>query len=359
MDMMGNAGQRQPRPEARKRGGALIGHTRGQWRETVGYRLLELGLVAAVVVFLITVVRPYAYGDTDEAREAQIKANLHNIQVEVERYGVDHAYSYPPYLIGGEPRAAAKVDSAGSDVSAFTKTADCPALGDVADPLLAEGYLSRYPPNPFTRNAVALHTVQANLPSAEFDGCDPLRNATAEGAQYGTRFGAECNLMGAVLADPRFRRLDDGTRTYADIEYEFWDMWIGDPPLPYLPGEFFYKSMGPLLAWDPQAPNPVLPSEIDEYIMGAYGGIRTKGKDILGDELPVPASLRAAAEGVSESEIKGDIWYMTRSEVSDDSTRRGGSAYGFGPNAQGVEVQAYGNPNGIRDALILILTAGG
>jgi len=321
-------------------------------------------IVAAVVVVLVipivgilaAIALPNYIQVKEKSKEAEVKANLHNIQLGVERFAVDNDGSYPRYLIGGEGRAAASIDPARVGFDAFEAIADCPAPDRLADPLLRGGYLTGYPRNPFTTNGLVIHQVQENLPSAT-EGNDPLRSGTPEGEAHGTRFGAQCNLMGSVLADPRYRgslafKLADGgeeTRpTYADIEYEFWDMWIGDRPLPYLPGQFFYKSMGPLCPTGEEpggAPPSVVPTEIDQYIIGGYGSIRTKGKDVLGPEQP----LRTAS---------AEIWLLTRSEVSDDQTARGGSPYSLSKNAQGQEVHGYGNPNGIRDAIILVLTAG-
>ena len=53
----------------------------------------------------------------DKAKEAEVKANLHNVQLSVERFAVDTEGSYPQYLIGGEPKYAQQVSS--QSASAF------------------------------------------------------------------------------------------------------------------------------------------------------------------------------------------------------------------------------------------------
>ena len=306
--------------------------------------------------------------DYSRAREAEVKANLHNIQLSIERFAVDTEGSYPQYLIGGEPKYSATVDP-GSSNDIFRDIRQCEPIEAVSDPLLRKGYIDAYPRNPFVRRGMDVHALQESLTSSELYGQDPLRNATEEGKQFGTRFGAFCSAMGSVLADPRqrglwARNLPDGSSadypTYADVEYEFWDMWAGRKPKPYLPGQFFYKGLGPVIAVSPDAANgqPILPTEIDMYILGAYGGPRTKGKDILATEQQLTWMLRADSDDPESEQTENTVWQMTRSEVSDDLSKREGSPYSMGPNARGENVVAYGNPNGIRDGLILVLTAG-
>jgi hypothetical protein len=155
-----------------------------------------------------------------------------------------------------------------------------------------------------------------------------------------------------VLADPRFPRWDPATEkvgldgaasTWADVEYRFWDLWEGRDPQPYLPGEFGYKSGG--VYEEAQAvqsrTQPVAPQAADQYMLMVYGPTSDKGKDILGDEQPLPA-------------VGGELWPWTRSMSGVDE--RGGSPYS---SDYGLDFEpAYGNPNGIRDGLVLVLTAG-
>jgi hypothetical protein len=361
------------------------------WRTTAA--TLALILVASGAVLGAVHWMQRGSLDRGDRREAELKAGLHAIQLAVQRYEAD-SDCYPPWLIGGEARCAAQVDTASAQ-HAFLDISDCANPDMVSDPLLRSGYLTAYPRNPFTRSGVSIHQVQDNLPTAA-GRKDPLRSACETGAAFGTRFGADCTLMGSVLADPRYRSwapLDERGEqlalagTYCDVEYEFWDMWVGSIPLPYLPGQFFYKSAGPVALDNPEISEdqPILPLESTEYMLGCYGGPRTGGGDVLGEERRVELDACSQAKGgddwlamagpAAESETSdsqdaevsaGELnpaesttgerpgfWPWTRSEISPDPTARGGSPYGL-PRL-GAARENFPTGNGISDAIILML----
>src|ERR1043165_4078282 len=78
-------------------------------------------------------------------------------------------------------------------------------------------------------------------------------------------------------------------------------MWSGNKPLPYLPGQFFYKAVGPIIASGNNSADsaPIIPTEMDQYMLGGYGGIRTKGHDVLGPEGHITYFTRSPAPNTS------------------------------------------------------------
>jgi len=325
----------------------------------------SVAVVLVLIFILASLFMPSISVPRDKAKAAEAKQNLHVIQLALERYAADHDGVYPRYLIGG----AAEHATAFADLMSGSSTGVSQVpLETVSDPLAREGYLPRYPHNPFLvsdESRRRLFELQADL-ATSITGDDPLRNGVGtEGAARGTRFGAHCRSIGQVLCDPRCEKFsytdpDSGETVTADswaiVEYRAWDMWQGNRPdesKHLLPGQFFYKAIGAefLPAADAGADAEPLANEhlslegdllmpprfldgADMYILGVYGGARTKGKDILGEE----------TEG---------IW--TRSCYS--AVRMEGSSYIAEELNGSIQIQ-YGNPNGIRDGLILLLTAG-
>jgi type II secretory pathway pseudopilin PulG len=286
-------------------------------------RILELSVVA-IIVFLLTAMAMPNYVKTSNGHlHGELKSNIHNIQLSIERYGVDHDGAYPLYLIGGQ----GKYSPAGEprDDLSISDAVDCPDKQMLSDQLLREGYIDAYPRNPFSwKNASQVHATQVSYN-------DPLRNNTDQGQMYGTRFGPYCTLIGNVLADkshPEFTVFDSagaGTvyPSYADSGYPYYDVWprFSRKSKPYLPGMFFYRSRTETVRREDSEGMPVETVEAVDYALGVYGSEKDRGHDILG---PDPF-------GVNET-----------------------STYGF-DEEMGLR---YGNPNGIRDAIILVLVPG-
>ena len=70
---------------------------------------VPMRLITALSPILAAIALPNYIKVKDKAKEAEVKANLHNIQLSVERWAVDSEGPYPNYLIGGEPKYAATV----------------------------------------------------------------------------------------------------------------------------------------------------------------------------------------------------------------------------------------------------------
>jgi hypothetical protein len=243
--------------------------------------------------------------------EVESKSNIHNIQLSIERYAVDHHGEYPSYLIGGQGKYSEFIEG---DAVPFVNITDCPDRDKLSDPLLREGYIEAYPKNPFARISPATHKFQS-------DEKDPLRNGTNEAKFHGTRFGPYCTQMGNVMADKRYteftitdsKGLKHTYPTFADVAYPCSDMWKKRRPIAYLPGDFFYRTRSANVV-----ENGVEREVIQDYMLGVYGSIHNKGKDVIG---PDPTGENLVTP--------------------------------FGASPKG-----HGNPNGIRDGIILVLTPG-
>lgn len=335
--------------------------------------MAALGTIALVLGVLgFTLLLVMAMDEATDAKAAtrlgQAKQNLHEIQLSVERFWVD-CENYPPYLIGGGRDYTTTVDpSAGKPFDGILVLND---LTQVPDPLVRQGYLN-YPSNPFMlregdsdyHTRIEIHALQLAIPGG---GADPLRNGEGgAAATCGTRFGQFCQTMGQVLADPRYPQVyysqyelppAQPYPSYAGVGYPFWDIWAGAEPKPYLPGEFFYKSNGWLRsdAAATSAQGPVAPVKPNGYIMGVYGPLTEKGIDVIGAEQQVVGWTPGADGKLGWDTAGTQVWPWTR------STSAPGQYDGcpYLPGKPGAQMQyEYGNPNGVRDAIVMTLTDG-
>lgn len=363
-----------------------------------GFTLIELLVVIGIIGVLAAIALPNYVKIKDKAKEAEIKASLHNIQLSLEQHAVDNQGEYPPYLIGGDNSAL--VMRVGERERYSFEYFDIPEE-HCTDPLIRKGYINSYQSNPFVRNPVAIQRMQADVG-------DPLLSSLLDGQELGTRFGPQGTLMGQCLCESRYltwlyydsdRRDFEELPTWCNIQYNFFDVWNGTQRRQgYLPGSFMYKVIGEIVAQtdftkrrdyttvdgeDAFVPHnrrdrATYPVSLSNYMLSGWGGSRTHGMDILGEEPLVIFSYNGSRRsGTMRSNFLYDPstgrYGLNPVQTVDKIVLLGippwtrgvnrshvGPLWGspYGPASREEEQLSIGNPNGFKDGLILLLTGG-
>jgi len=269
-----------------------------------GFTLIELLVVITIIGILAAIALPNYIKAKDKAKEVEVKANLHTIQIALERYSVDHK-CYPAYIIGG--------DSDGWLNWHGMHDSEDPLNGIVRDPLIAYNYITSYPENPFVDEGSVILEATSDVPDPQQGDGDP-------------RFGYRGNIMGNGVEDFYFyfhreggypisetseietrRTLPEGL-PFADTEdttygmgvhYMFGGRRIWGPNgemktiFTFWPGNFFYRGCGPHDAGQRKGftyydPGYTLPPKIDRYMMGGYGTQSNQGFDVIRLEYTTP-----------------------------------------------------------------------
>jgi type II secretory pathway pseudopilin PulG len=288
-----------------------------------GFTLTELTSMIAILSFLIMLYFPVIAGSGPDAKEEEVKENVHRIQMALEKYATDNRH-YPAMIWGGDKKGWTPKKGYGcrtmwehEPYNGKNENTAIPPL----DPLIAYGYLDTYPRNPFISPGDGVkYTIKWTGPSS----C-----ALGEGD---VRFGYCGEKMGNILEDPHYLWIGPGIpsrvkNTFPDGSYNNYSGMLnknlpgnpfyamgGMPPWTdnkediktsfhpdrdgtlsaYWPGEFFYRSRGvyefpkEFLIFNTKTKDPGLKylwdfkySTINSYILGGYGSLQTSGMDII------------------------------------------------------------------------------
>lgn len=155
-----------------------------QLRGRHGFTMVELLVVMAIILILVSIALPAANSARQKAKDTEVKAGLNEIQRALEQYAVDHNNSYPgahwvqdsgqAYYVGPGVIGATPSYDQGREQKDFYVPKDPgdqrnPYMPDgtpdptVLDSLVTSKYLTDYPANPFLRTSGGVKAQMANL----------------------------------------------------------------------------------------------------------------------------------------------------------------------------------------------------
>ena len=292
-----------------------------------GFTLIELLVVIVIIGILVAIALPNFIKIKDKAREAEVKQNLHAVQLALERYATDNDGNYPFFLYGGD--AVFNVGShniSGGGTSSFiwggnsrnafdmftlqnddhldygdgnwTELRDHPEdiTETFGDTLAYEGYMPKFPTNPFQYGIIAERTFGTTgadfwkdfwgfggrtgklMFNTGWPGDIPFQ--LYPWADFGSQNKPEYVLRNEVPGNFYYHpRWNDGATNLGHI---FYQRGQHSPPSPgdSNPGTFLYTNISYI--WTPPLRDPDMVSNLDTigYDLIAYGAAATKGSDM-------------------------------------------------------------------------------
>jgi len=365
-----------------------------------GFTLIELLVVITIIGILAAIALPNYIKAKDKAKEAEVKANCHTIQIALERYATDHSGAYPNYILGGDTRGWD--DRSGCRSLTWNSDED---MRPPRDPLVHFAYVNSYPHNPFVDSGEGITSVIA------------WTGASLKLGDGDVRFGWTGELMGNTLDDPRFlfTGINQPTRlrwTIPDLAVlkqhyigvlnvnspnSFYCMgglpqWVrgsgssdttANAIKAFWPGQFFYRAGGDFFianalnvsgaAYETIWGWPYM--RVNKYILGGYGSPRTDGMDVI--RLTTMSGEAASTVGSAITGVIDSEYYQDHTQTAVQQSHPdfpglrvqysnpevfGGGERGLMPQfpyyQAGTRGWMFGAPDGYRDGVVLVLTSG-
>lgn len=356
-----------------------------------GFTLIEFVVIAATVTIVLTTGLLSCISGGGKPRESEVKANIHTIQIALERYNTDNN-EYPHYLLGGDTGGWTAWHSEWDGKNSISMPEHRRATNNrVQDPLIQYAYLSSYPHNPFVDS-----------------GSSIIAKTSVEGlhtpGKGDPRFGMNGDIMGQGLDDMNFfrganhpgpffwseietrRTLDHGEwmkvpeafiNPDTDMYYLFGGRrnpkgGAGSVLYTFWPGDFFYKATTDIaIGLDKgmiPVPNTDMGGRYNRYILGGYGAEGTRGTDVIRLEPFDPAGNRISwqcppAFGPDQCFQCGYELFSGEfnepgglPEVFGGGDATNGPWYPYATGGSNPDEFIYGSPDGIPDGVILVLT---
>ncbi len=242
-------------------------------------------IVVILVVLGFIILDPFTRSHIpDKAKNAEVKQNLHAIQLALERYAVDHDGLYPMYIMGGDWTDSYAVTQDWCEFNGLENPEVEFAPPGMGDALILESYMPRFPQNPFKKvNKSKLRLV--------LEHCNHLGEITS-------RFvGGDDSRSMVEVFEPQFIHTDQEVsgdffvhHIFNNPPYDINDMrkengvdWNNPSGNELLVGNFSYfpRPEYSLDFWLVSTPKGLSGFEdTAPYLLAGYGSVNTPGQDV-------------------------------------------------------------------------------